>query len=396
MVKIMRGRCSKKHLYLGKRMAVFMVLMSTCTGLLTGCGNLSDLSNLNDLNDFKDLVLSKVIKTSETDAISEEEVETMIAPAEDTAEPDAQDPSTEAATDESIPEIPVRDIFEEKLAELVEARGVFQAEQAGTMYEYNDEWFAPSGMISAEILDFDSDGSEEMLVCAAEECTHSNNGSYHIVMEMYEAENGEAAQAATALLGEYIEADYVPTKQLETALRPNYWTEEIIAVNAVLINEKYYLVCENHSVAGAFADGQSQSYWILEYADGAIQFVGSFTQTDGGSSDFAYTGYAFADGACVKSDLYYGEWNADSALYSDFGQAITNFFEGYDIQLDDTIKNYKRASDGYGQYQSILSVENDQRLMFELINRKTSTEWHSPFDFAAVLRRGNDLLDLEK
>ena len=326
--------------------------------------------------------------------------------ADDTDAPETVDPDTQQTVDSdtqtpsdsgnsTLEGVFTGPLFEEKLAELAAQYGVFNANQTGTMYEPNENWFDPSGIMGATIMDFDSDGSDEMLVCISEKCDHYNNGGFHIMLHMYEAENGEIVEADSILFGAYIQAEYLQTNQMEVTLWKSNWPEEIIAVNAVPANGRCNIVCENYRIARAFADGQEQSYWILEYADGKFRYVASFTQTDGGSAGFAYTGYDFEYGTCTNADVYYSEWPETPALYPNFGQAITEFFSAYNIKLNSTISGYSYASDGYNNpFQSILSSENNQTLILELINKMTSSDWSaSVFEFSTTLRRGNDLLD---
>ena len=145
------------------------------------------------------------------------------------------------------------------------------------MHSWDDPWFRGSGILSADLLDFDADGTDEMLICAAEPCDRNTDGSSHIMLYMYDSEDGAVVQADAAVLGAYVQADYVQSEQAEILLHANYWTEEMIAVYAVMISGKCYIVCEKHSLNSAFADGSDQAYWVLEYADGAFRYVCSFT-----------------------------------------------------------------------------------------------------------------------
>ena len=280
--------------------------------------------------------------------------------------------------------------FTAQQAELIAHYGVFESSQSGIMHSWDAPWFRGSGILSADLLDFDADGTDEMLICAAEPCDRNTDGSSHIMLYMYDSEDGAVVQADAAVLGAYVQADYVQSEQAEILLHANYWTEEMIAVYAVKISGKCYIVCEKHSLNSAFADGSDQAYWVLEYADGAFRYVCSFTQTDGGSSDFSYTGYGFENGVCVKSDLYYSDWPENAPLYTNFGQAITAFFDGYEIRLNSALT----GSEGYDYFQSVFSPENDMSLIFSLTNRITEADWmNSTYGFSAAVSRGNDLPD---
>lgn len=286
--------------------------------------------------------------------------------------------------------------FQNELLSLIASKGIFAQKQSGIMQGMGDNWFDPKGILSATILDFDLDGSDEMLVCVAEECVQQHKGAYHIILYMYDIEGGEIILADTITLEVFGQSR--DSLQREVTLNSNHWLEEIVAVNAVLVEDKYYIICEDHLVARAFGDGSSQSYWALEYINGSFQYVCSFAQTDGGSTGFEYMGYFFEDGICVKSDLYYsdpnGYYRKDNPLYTNFGQAISNFFGQYDIQLNDTIKNYEDVYDGYDYFQSILSPENHTTLIFELVNTMSdSSELNKNLEFSSMVSRENTLFE---
>ena len=279
--------------------------------------------------------------------------------------------------------------FVEKSSELIKKQGKIPAMQNGEMSSPDDEWFNPNGILSTTILDFDSDGSDEMLVCAAEKLEQSDTSESNIVLYMYDIQNGEIIQSDKMLLGAYIQSDYMDTNQVEVTLRPNYWKEEIISVHTLLNNEKSYIVCENRAYSSAFANGDTQSYWILEYINGVFRYVCSFTQTDGGSMGFEYTGYVFENGICIKSDLYYSAAPNEYSPYSSFGQAITTFFDQYGLKLNDDIKNQNSVFSD--EFHSVLSPENDMVLNFELVNTMISSDFlNGIYRFSAALTSGDN------
>ena len=291
--------------------------------------------------------------------------------------------NTEADYSDEENGIEIYEAFQKKRVELENIYGAFESNQSGIMYNWEDEWFNPEGVLSTTILDFDSDGKDEMLVCISE---RGSDDLYNIVMHMYDVVNGDIVETDQMLFGAYIKNKDKETNVAIVNLMQNYWAEEITVINAVLVDGRYYIVCENESVSSAFADGMGQSYWILEYVNGKFQYVCSFTQIGGGSSDFAYTGYTFEDGVLTKDDLYYSEWYEDAPLYTDFGEAISNFFSDYGIQLKSTIKDSEYAYLSNNNFESILSDENNNMLIFKLVNKMTRSDWtNSTFEFLATL-----------
>lgn len=301
--------------------------------------------------------------------------------------------------------------FKEKLSELTLQYGSFDTEQSGTMSRLDDfkdnEWLVASGIMSATILDFDSDGLDEMMVCISEKCNHRDDsiyydGPYHIMMYMYEYNAGEIIQADAILMGPYLESKYMDLPMYELPILSYAAENSIIAVNTLLIDESYYVVCEYSATSGFFYDGYMEACWLLEYTDGAFEYVGSFTQDGAGSEVFSYTGYMFSDGICVKSALYCGGWEFDDdPLYPQFGQAMFAFFDDYKVQLDSRTKDLEGGFDimlysGDGRIQSILSPENDKLLNFEFVIMPTNVGYYTFGDsvnFSATLSRGNDLIE---
>lgn len=283
--------------------------------------------------------------------------------------------------------------FSAKLSELISEYGIFDANQSGTMRESDDEWLEPTGVMSATILDFDLDGSDEMLVCvaeAAEDCENSYSGSddaYHIVMYMYENDEGEVKQTDSMVLAAYKETEEYGIEYVDVDLWKNYWTTGAISISAVLVHDTYYFFCENYSVYSAFADGFHRDYWVLEYADGVLQYAGSFAQMGESSEGFAFEGYSFEDGICVSSDTYYNYWwncgwSSVAALYRDLDEAITAFFGEYGIRID---------SEGVYNPQTILSSENNVIAVLEFQNKMTEYDYDNHIHyFSVTLSRGND------
>ena len=169
----------------------------------------------------------------------------------------------------------VETAYSSKLSELISEYGTFKKDQngtmSGTMLTQDDKWFQDSGVISATILDFDSDLIDEMLVCIAEPCNHIDENSVyadpaHIIMYMFDYKNGEALQTDSMLLGAYIQSEgEQKAEQVEVSLYSNYPVEGMVAVNYIQDNGKGYILCENFGRIRVFGDGLHRSYWMLEY-----------------------------------------------------------------------------------------------------------------------------------
>lgn len=313
-------------------------------------------------------------------------------------EADTGSKETTENVDENEEEDENVDALNDKLAELVALYGLFETSQSGVMQTTSDVWFEPAGIMSVNMEDFDCDGAQEMLVCVSEYCDHYNDGHYHIMMYMWEADNGLAVLADSCVLGAYIESDYSEDNYQEVIYSPSYWSEELISVNILFIDGVCYIVCEDQGVAAAFADGSWQSYWALEYTNHEFQFVCSFTQTEGGSSEFQYTGYIFENGLCTGSDLYYSEWYETPGLYNDFEQVIAAYFENYGIAINESFEAFAYSDDYRRIFTSFLSSESDCVNGFEFINERISLVFSSDYFtttayFTATLTRGTELLN---
>lgn len=277
-----------------------------------------------------------------------------------------------------------KDDLKSKLSELISTYGVFNANQNGTMHKWDDEWLDPSGIISATVLDFDSDGEDEMLVCCMEPSS-SNKGSYQIVMKMYEVINGIVVLADSLLFNAYHEF-----QDSGVLLSPALWAEHLFNMHIVRLNGSCYLMCENESIWGTFADGFSQDYWIMAYQNNKLQYVGSFTQTGGGSSGFEYTGYEFENGKLVDSILYYNEeypYYGGTPLYDDFATGVAEFLKKFGISVTTDIRMYRDVELG-----TILSEKNDKSEIFRFTNKNVSNDYSSStYKFVATLNRAEVL-----
>ena len=291
------------------------------------------------------------------------------------------------------------DLFEDALAELVNQYGSFDPNQQGSMQSFSDEWFNPKGVLGAEIKDFDLDDVCEMAVCISVPDETSEEGGYYIVLNIYEVEENQVKQSATAVLGAYIQLDTGGQNVKNIVLKPNLWMDRMAAVTLVQKDGRYYFFCEDYSVARSFGDSLERSCWVMQYQNDSLQYVCSYTQTGGGSVEFIYTGYKFENGDCMSSDLYYSECYDVTAPYDHFGEAITAFFQDYGIAINEEVQNEARVSDGYFWSKSVLPDDTENTILFHFTNKQVcfvaqDILWsNSSYDFNAQLLRGNTLLE---
>lgn len=275
------------------------------------------------------------------------------------------------------------DIYRKYLDEiLIPTYGIFAPQQSGTMHSTEEKWLNPAGIMDATILDFDRDGVLEMLVCYTKQ--YSGKDSYGIHMTMYEISDGKVELASDVPFIAYHEARQEESWNESLTLVEAEWCEMSLNASAVQVNGIYYIVCEAYRLYGTFADGQSQDYWAMTYQNGELQYAFSFTQTGGGSSEFEYTGYEFADGICTNSAIYYNEWYEDegTALYDRFDSAITAFFDKQGIHIQRNLELYRNEDKG----TILLKDENDIVSLFEFVNELARRDFStSTFDFVAVL-----------
>ena len=259
--------------------------------------------------------------------------------------------------------------YEEFLKELITQHGFFKSNQTGVMVEYTDKWLDTKGILGSLILDFDSDGRDELLVCYTQE----DGDKYNIMIDMYDISDNEIYLADSIRYTPYSE-NLRPTQIVAAE-----WSEMMLSMTVINVNTKFYLICEEQSISSAFADGSSQDYWILEYCDDKLQYVGSFTQTGGGSSDFEYTGFKFKDGKIIESKIYYSEWYEDEMpLYTEFNSALTGFFNDYNISVDK------------GEwFSTILTDKNDTINVFIFKTILVDNNYLPPYQFEAILESGN-------
>lgn len=270
--------------------------------------------------------------------------------------------------------------FRHTLRKLIKEEGVFQESQRGTMHQWSDDWFDAAGIISAKVLDFDSDGTDEMLVCY----TNKKSG-YEIYMDMYELVKGKVVLADSVSFSAYRKAYGTKMSTLKD-------TEAFRSVNAVRVGETYYIMCEEDDEWRAFGDEMAQNYWLLHYQKDKFQYAGSLTGVPG--VFFGFTGYEFENEELKSSRLYYGdeygEENGQIPLYDEFSIAAAEFFKLFGISLTDDVDLIRDVELG-----SILAEKNEKVVIFEFTN-KLINEKNDVYEFLATLKRDTLLEEVQK
>ena len=300
-----------------------------------------------------------------------------------------------------------REALRAKEQELLAQYGVLKSPQSVTSWTTDgiqvehDRSLDLTGLWSTTVLDFDADGLDEMLVCAAE--------GEAPMLYLYDGEEaGEAAQTDVFPLTPYAEGS--PLEQQKFMYYHDsgeFWyegnhCEEFLSIHAVTSGERPKIVCEYRENAGYFDDGGAPQYfWIIEYADQELRYGGVFDysyESEGGSA----TRYEFQDGVYTGETCDYRWWIDDSeegfqaeGEYADRQAALTAFFDGYQIRTSSLIYEYPLGYDLRGVFETVLSSENDMKLCFELTTRATDS-WYgdsSGYTFETVCRTENEWSD---
>lgn len=249
--------------------------------------------------------------------------------------------------------------------------GVFKRKQTGTMHQWEDEWLSIRGVMGAAVKDFDLDGKKEMMVIVAKMLDDGKHSK--IMMQMYEKNKNGIIMSSELRFNPYydwVEKDEVRGITLSNA----QWMNELFIINSLKKGKKQYIVCEEREIAGAFADGEEQNYWIIEYKNNKLNYISSFTQTDGGSSGFEHTYFKIKNGKIKKSVLYYGDEDSVAfgakPKYKKFEIAIKKYFNNHGIKIRSGIKHYRKFND-----ESVLLKKKNKTQLFMFYNKATKSDY---------------------
>lgn len=185
-----------------------------------------------------------------------------------------------------------------------------------------NDWMKVSGIISADIYDYDQDGVKEMLVVYDEsrvsdgtaECNDVLEGKEYsqMMMRMYAIEDSQVVLKDTKEVSAYCENNSQdnykgPAKVMHET---NEWADVTFRMERTVADGKCYLVFYCKQLWLGFGNGSFLKSWVMEYADGNISYVKSFMQDGLGSEVGDYLYYDFENGE--RMDVYfvppYGEY----------------------------------------------------------------------------------------
>ncbi|MCC8138627.1 MAG: PQQ-like beta-propeller repeat protein [Clostridiales bacterium] len=302
-----------------------------------------------------------------------------------------------------------------KLNELISTYGIFESGLRGTVMNYDiPYWLQTSGILSAEILDLDADGTPELLVCRTDDWMFNGDSYYKILTEVYEVEN------ETVVLSDSMWFEpYGFSRNDETSFTHQYvsliWKESsqvYATINYVQMESGYDLVCEYYD-QGIFADGGYAATWVLEYQNGTLQYVCSLENGEVGSDVETGFAYEFEDGVNTKTTMYYDpEWCDLSyweGSYTDLqewdwtsGVIKTEFFSKYgltfspvEMEFDFDYDLFCNYDDYYG-FTGTTSGDSEAELVFTLVVDSVVEDYYSDHDLELflleeTLTRGNEL-----
>ncbi len=271
------------------------------------------------------------------------------------------------------------DLLLAQLDELVETYGLFTSGQTGTISSSSlASWLDPTGIISADILDLDQDGMLELLVCRTDEWTYYGTTYYKYLLEVYEADSQRAYLADSMYLEPYLVSQ---NEYLYLAVYATYSMQTTMTVNAVELEDGYYLVCDYYD-RGLIADGTYEAAWVLEYSGEELQYVCTYEDDGAHSSYVAQFAYEFEDGIITKTTVYYDPWMDDPGYYD------SNY--EFEIYEEDSKEQF------FAQYG--LTDDTETESVFELNIYATDSSMDSntyvtTCNMLEELTRGSDLLD---
>ncbi len=296
--------------------------------------------------------------------------------------------------DVDLGEIIMYDYLHAAINELTEEYGIFDSEQSGILTSTgNEEWFDPTGILSATIMDLDEDGEDELLIFRNEEYEERYVGylcedmCYRTLAEVYEVKNGEVVLASSITLKAYNDTENQVVLFKEQNCTVNF------VVNAVLMDDGYYFVCI-YSSSATMADGGYGARWVIEYRDETLQYVCSWAPNGASSSGSDDYGYEFEDGVNTKITRYCfyklaedEDPNVEVVMY-ETGD-MDKFFAKYGLVIE-------YEDDGYrilGTSSEQLETETVLDFTIDKLDQSYDETYTITVEFESTLLRGNDLLD---
>lgn len=218
-------------------------------------------------------------------------------------------------------------------------------ELRGTMVTYQDEWLSASGIISAYIEDLDANQSKELCVFRLEEQETGTGSASILYTEVY------GIEAGAVVLKDQIAPKSYASNGSPIAYGRNLGNDEQLYISSVKsTDDKFCFVFENRSVAKTFANGQCENFWTMQYVDGKLTYALALTQTAGGSSGFAYSGYVLENGEALSQETL--------GLEGDFDLAREGFFGKNGLAVKFKDRNGKSILANNSEAKLLLSINN--------------------------------------
>lgn len=237
-------------------------------------------------------------------------------------------------------------LFKEYIEEkLIPSYGLAKVSQQGIMYEWDDAWLEPEGILSTQIYDLDNDGYEELLMLRIMD--KNTNSLYRLNMSVYEVKNGKVVLSDSTTMDDRI------TWKGASIFDKN------VHISIVCAEGNNYIFCEANSETSAFVDGIDNDYWTMIYEDEKLQYAFAFVQTGGDTIDFEYSGWVYEDNKVVKKEVLWRDWENDA---SEYGEAISGWFQQYGIDIKENMKSWWGFTG-----ETLLSDSNNQIKIFDYV-----------------------------
>ena len=225
----------------------------------------------------------------------------------------------------------------------------------GIMKTMYDNWFNPSGILSAKIYDFDNDGIKELFLIRIEEATEKSSvynnqcSEYYFYGEIHKFINNTITLIDKTLIKSY--DNFETDEYIAFKFMSNQYCIDDLFINIVPVDNRNYILFEFKSYPGAFATGEGYyACWALEYKQEKLNMVFGISGT---GLDCGYvTGYTFDSGNLNSKVLLYSEMDeTKNEDYKSFNEAIKGFLGKFNISTKDCT-DYRTIE------ESILSDEN--------------------------------------
>lgn len=96
-----------------------------------------------------------------------------------------------------------------------------------------------------------------------------------------------------------------------------------------------------------FADGSSQNYWTMRYNNEVLYTDYFLKQTEGGSTDFEYTGYVLdQNGQILSEELEFRMYPVEDGRYGTIKETVIGFFTEHQFAVSQSIETFPSGKPG--------------------------------------------------